>query len=135
MIAFARYTSAGTTVAITMQDGTEWHTDAALPPDTEIRRTLAEWVAEGGVIAPFVPVPAPVRVLTPREFMDRLPMQRQAEITAAATQAPAVLLWLLRLSGARDVDVAHPETVAGVTALRDAGLLTEQEAAALLVAA
>lgn len=74
----------------------------------------------------------PPRTLTPREFMDRLPMQRQAEVTAAAMQSPALLLFMLRLTGAREVDPSHPETVAGVTALRAAGVITEQEAAALL---
>lgn len=75
--------------------------------------------------------PAP-RLLTPREFMDRLAMPRQAEITAAAMQSPAALLWLIRLAGAQEVDPAHPETAAGVEALRVAGVITTQEAAALL---
>ena len=86
------------------------------------------------------PIPQPQAAVapplpTPREFMDRLSMSRQGEITAAAMQQPALLLWLLRMTGAREVDPAHPETIAGVQALRDAGVLTEQEAAGLLAPA
>lgn len=40
-------------VAVTMQDGTVWTTDASLPPDTGLRRMLHDWLAAGGVISPF----------------------------------------------------------------------------------
>lgn len=64
MIASVRYTDASSAVAITMQDGAEWHTDAALPPDTEIRRALADWLAAGGKIAPFAPpLPDPIAII------------------------------------------------------------------------
>lgn len=66
MILSARYTDAVTAVAITLQDGAIWHTDAALPPDTDIRRALHEWLADGGVIEPYVP-PAPPAPPTPSD--------------------------------------------------------------------
>ncbi len=64
----ARYTTTGTDVGITMQDGTVWTTDAELPADTEIRRALAEWIAAGGVIAPYAPPAAPIVPITRRQL-------------------------------------------------------------------
>ncbi len=62
MITTVAYTSLGSTVAIAMADGTVWADDAKLPPDTDLRRRLASWIAAGGTIAPFVPNddPSPV---------------------------------------------------------------------------
>lgn len=92
--------------------------------------------AAAGLSLPPEPEPisvdTPPRALTPREFMDRLSQVRQAEITAAAMASPALLLWLIRLSSAVEVDPAHPETIAGVNALRAAGAITQVEAGALL---
>lgn len=51
------YTSTGTAVAIADDDGTTWHDDAGLPADTDLRRALADWIAQGGVIAPYAPPP------------------------------------------------------------------------------
>jgi hypothetical protein len=60
MISSANYAqpAPAQSVAITMQDGTIWHTDASLPADTEISRALADWLEAGGVISPHV---VPVR--------------------------------------------------------------------------
>jgi hypothetical protein len=56
-------------VALTLMDGTVWHTDASMPPDTAIRRALADWVAAGGVIEPYVPPPpAPLPPVSGRQF-------------------------------------------------------------------
>lgn len=77
-------------------------------------------------------LPEHARNPSPREFMDRVPMARQAEITAAAVQSPAVLLWLLRMLGASEVDPDHPETIAGVNALLNAGVITQGEAVEFL---
>lgn len=78
------------------------------------------------------PLILPPALPSPREFMDRLTAPRQAEITLAAMQSAPLLLWLLRLSGAREIDPAHAETIAGVHALRTAGVITEAEQEALL---
>jgi len=64
MILSVFYTSTGSAVRIVLDDGTIWSDDAALPADTDIRRQLAEWLAAGGVIAPFIP-PSPEAVLEP----------------------------------------------------------------------
>jgi hypothetical protein len=70
MIGSVRYVSAAPSqaVAIAMQDGTEWTTDAGLPPDTEIRRMLRDWVTAGGVIAPYASPPAPIVPITRRQL-------------------------------------------------------------------
>ena len=90
--------------------------------------------------APYVPPepePPPPVQLTPREFMSRLPMGRQQDITAAAVAAAvqgnaAPLNWLFRMLGAVYVDPAEPETAGGVAAMETSGLITAEEAAALL---
>jgi hypothetical protein len=88
-------------------------------------------------LTPPEPPPPPPVQLTPREFMSRLTLTRQEAITAAAVAAAvqgnaAPLNWLFRMLGAVYVDPAEPETVGGVTALEMAGLITAEEAAALL---
>nr|WP_314074416.1 hypothetical protein [uncultured Roseococcus sp.] len=102
-------------------------------PDSRHWAEYEAWLAEGGepLPAPELP-PVPPRVLTPREFIDRLPMPRQLEITTAAMQSPPAFLWLIRLSSAKEVDVTFPETIEGVQALHSAGLITAQEAEDLL---
>ncbi len=64
MIDTVAYTSLGSTVSVTMADGTVWSDDVSLPPDTEIRRQLSEWISDGGQIAPFAPVADPDPVPT-----------------------------------------------------------------------
>ena len=56
MITSAIYTQPAPSedILITMQDGSEWSTDASLPADTEVRRYLADWLAAGGQIAAYV---------------------------------------------------------------------------------
>ena len=54
MISSVSYTSAGSSVVITTNDGTVWHDDASLPADTDIRRQLAEWVAMGNTISAYI---------------------------------------------------------------------------------
>lgn len=58
MISSVSYTSTETAISITLADGSVWHDDASLPADTALRRELAEWLATGGVIEPYVAPPA-----------------------------------------------------------------------------
>lgn len=57
----------GDIVAITMQDGSIWHDDASLPPDTEVRRALASWIGGGGVIGAVI-AEVPVHDITRRQL-------------------------------------------------------------------
>lgn len=69
---------------------------------------------------------------TPRAWLDSvLSMERQAEVFGAAQGTPLAFV-LFRLGMAIDIDVALPETVQGVSALRAAGLISAGEAEALL---
>lgn len=92
------------------------------------------WTLVEGQFQPPAPitVTSPPRIVTPRQFMDRLPMERQAAITAAAMSSPQILLWLIRLTGALEVDLDNAETMEGVQTLAMAEILTEAEAEALL---
>jgi hypothetical protein len=138
MISSVSYTAAApsTAVAITMSDGTVWHTDASLPRDTEIRRALADWLAAGGVIEPYVAPPAPPPVLGPisdRQFFQALALPPYEIITTAEALAavktgalPAALAAIVAaipdatarfnaemiLSGATQFERAHPMVAA-----------------------
>lgn len=74
---------------------------------------------------------APVRSVTPREFMDRLPLQVQAAIATAATQNGQLLLLLTRLNGG-EVRLDSDETKAGVAFMLGAQLITQAQAEDLL---
>lgn len=77
------------------------------------------------------PLP-PDRRITVLAFMDRLTRQKQGAVVGAALASPAVMLWLLRLAGASFVDLDAPETAEGVAALLGAGVITADDAVALV---
>lgn len=83
-------------------------------------------LAEDGtfVDAPEVP-PTPVaRTLPPLEFMGRFTPAESEALAQAAQSNASILLWMLRLSAAREVDLDDAQTIAGLDALVSAGLLT-----------
>jgi hypothetical protein len=95
MITSVHYTQPAPSQAIriTMQDGTEWSTDASLPADTEIRRYLADWLAAGGQIAAYVAPPAPVpasitRRQCARELFNREMITGDEMVAMTATGTP-----------------------------------------------
>lgn len=69
---------------------------------------------------------------TPIEWMDRISRETQLALYAAAQSNPALGFWLFRLGAAQVVEVGNPDTVAGVTAVFAAGLITAEDRAALL---
>lgn len=75
--------------------------------------------------------PPPIRVITARSFMRRLPDVTQLAITEAARTSAEVDLWL-RKALAGSVELDHPETAAGIDSLIGVGLLTEADKVALL---
>lgn len=100
---------------------TIWHRDG----------TFTEYLDEAEAL------PKPLRRVRSLAFLDRLPIERQAEIVAAArvlaTQGqPLPDLLLTRLGAATELDLDDPRVVHGVAALREAKLIDEAEAAALL---
>lgn len=104
-------------VTITMDDGTVWNTDAALPPDNEIRRALADWLAAGGVITPYAPPPVTARAIHKAYLRAALAETpgRLAAVDAAAEGAGSVTweLW----ANATEISEADPDVVAIAAAL------------------
>ncbi|UXQ89164.1 hypothetical protein [Synechococcus phage MinM1] len=134
MISSVRYTSPATAVAITMADGTVWHTDASLPPDTDIRRALAEWLDAGNEPEPYEAAAPPPITLTNRQLFAALALAglitteealaagRTGEVPAAIEAVFASLppqdAFLARLTWAtmREVPRDHPLIAAMVAA-------------------
>lgn len=90
-----------------------------------------DYAPDGKVTVTEIPDPPGPRVITPREFMDRLPLATQTGIAAAATQNGQLMLLLIRLTGG-DVRLDSDETKAGVAAMQAAKLISAAEAKALL---
>lgn len=123
----------------------DWHQDipgAAFPIDAA---THAAWIQDtvcqrwnGTGLEPCDPPPPPgFRRITPLAFRRRLPGPTRQAITLAAStameQGDATLQTFLDdLAAARYVDLDDPEVIAGVGTLQAAGLLTTEQAAALL---
>jgi hypothetical protein len=56
------------TAAVTMDTGEVYFVDVTLPPDEQFRRMLADWLAAGGEIAPYVAPEPPVPEITQRQI-------------------------------------------------------------------
>lgn len=122
--------------------------EGAVPVSPEQHAALLAGQAAGQIIvadqdgapmlsAPPAPTPITIRRIAPLAFRRRLSGATRQAITLAASaamgQGDATLQTFLDdLASARFVDLDDPEVVAGVAALQTAGLVTAQEAAALL---
>ena len=73
-----------------------------------------------------------VKVHTRLDFMNRFSMEELAGIYTAAKSEVLVEVFLDKLKLAEHVDLADPNTVAGVNALAASGLLTEARAGEIL---
>ncbi len=100
---------------------------AAIPDDpaNADRRTYDAWLAAGNTPDAVDAIPTLPRTLTPREFRLRLSGTEQAAITAAAMTDAGVLAWRLAAAEAQEIDLDHPETIAGLQFLVAKGLLTQ----------
>jgi hypothetical protein len=94
---------------------------AAPPADGRMVWNGSAWVAGPGD-----------RILTPRQFRLRLTDEEQGAIIAAAMSDAQVLAWRLAAAEAQEIDLDHPDTIAGVAFLVSTGLLTESRAAEVL---
>jgi hypothetical protein len=63
-------------------------------------------------------------LLTPLQFMALFTDVEQATITGAAIQSPPLMLWLLKLSAADQVDTTLPDVANGLGAMQQAGILS-----------
>lgn len=121
-----------TGVAITLRDGTVWQTDASLPADTDLRAALHLWMQDNAPV-PYAPAAvAPARIVTVLAFRDRLTPAEELAITEAGMASAAVRVWLDRLSGAQEVNLDDPRTIAGLHAMAAAELLATERVTEIL---
>jgi hypothetical protein len=99
------------------------------PANVDYRGYLA-WIAAGNNPDPAEPPPLPPYVPpSPREWLERLPLDRQAGIVDAAFGAGGIMrLWIIKATAATFIETGSPETQLGIQALLGAGLLTQAEA-------
>lgn len=84
------------------------------------------------IVDTWVDPPEP-RLVYSLEFLDRFSEETQLRVVAAGLQNPAIRLWYDRLLANGSVDLGSPRLLAGLNAMRDAGLLTQAEIDAALV--
>lgn len=72
------------------------------------------------------------RLVWALDFLDRFPEATQLAVVAAAQSNPAIRLWYDRLLANGSVDLDNPRLIAGLNAMRDAGLTTQAEIDAAL---
>ena len=90
------------------------------------------WTYTGAVFVAPAPVVPPAPTLTPLQFMALFTSAEETAIATAAQQSAAVLLWLVKTSGADYVSLGDANTIGGVNAIVAAGLLTAARAAQVL---
>lgn len=67
------------------------------------------------------------RLVWALDFLDRFSETTQLTVVAAAQTNPAIRLWYDRLLANGSVDLNNPRLIAGLNAMRDAGLMTQAE--------
>lgn len=123
----------------------DWHQDIPADVIAIDAATHAAWIQDtlrqrwnGNGLEPCAAPPAPgYRRITPLAFRRRLSGSKRQAITLAASAAmeagdATLQTFLDDLAAARYVDLDDAEVAAAVAALQAAGLLTPEEAAALL---
>lgn len=106
--------------------------DRQLLADTPVtRRPSARHVWQGGA---WVLGPVQALQLVPLDFLDLFTEAEQLSVAQAAMASALVKLWYDRTLAATYITRADPRVEAGLQALVDAGLLTEQRKAAVLAA-
>jgi hypothetical protein len=93
---------------------------------TEEQRAAAQAIVDNWVDPP------PPRLVWSLDFMDRFSDATQLAIVTAAQSNPVVRLWYDRLLASGSVDLNNTRLIAGLHAMRDAGLLSQAEVDAVL---
>ena len=71
----------------------------------------------------------PISVL---DFRNRFTQAEKIAIYTAAKSVVAIQVWIDDLASAKDVNVTHDQTIAGINALESAGLIAKGRAAEIL---
>jgi hypothetical protein len=112
-------------------------TDNAMVP-ADVRNTdwqaYQEWLAAGNTPEPaFVPeMPPVIRTISVFAFRSRFLLEEKRAIYVAAAGNIDIRIWLDDLQAATEVDLDHPQTVEGVNALEQLGLIGAGRAAKIL---
>lgn len=88
--------------------------------------TPEQRAAANALASSWVDPPAP-RLVWALEFLDRFPESTQLAVVAAAQNNPAIRLWYDRLLANGSVDLNSARLIAGLNAMRDAGLISQSE--------
>lgn len=83
------------------------------------------------ILANWKDQPEP-RLVYSLDFLDRFPELVQLQIVTAAQSNPTIRLWYDRLLAAQQVDLNSPRLLAGLEAMKSAGLLTADQIASAL---
>lgn len=92
------------------------------------------WTYSGGAFAapPAPPAPAAPTTITPLAFLGRFTTAEQTAIAGAAQGNATVMLWMMKMAASQTVDLADPQTGAGLDALVAGGLLPAARKTAIL---
>lgn len=88
--------------------------------------TEAQRIAAQAVVDTWVEPPEP-RLVWALEFLDRFSEATQLAVVSAAQQNPSIRLWYDRLLANGSVDLNNARLIAGLNAMRDAGLMSQAE--------
>ena len=109
-----------------------WDKQAAYVPRDAAGNALTPTLDAAQTVPVYAPAaPAPTTI-APLDFMARLTASEQTAITTAGQSNAQVMLFLLKLAGAQQVDATDPLTIAGVNAMVAANLLTQVRATQIL---
>jgi hypothetical protein len=88
---------------------------------TEAQRIAAQAVVDNWV------EPPERRLVWALDFLDRFSDATQLAVVSAAQQNPSIRLWYDRLLANGSVDLNNARLIAGLNAMRDAGLMSQAE--------
>lgn len=112
---------------------TETHSEHTAPDMIEVQSLDHALLGQKYADGVFSPVPpAPVRVLTKLQYMERFTDAELAAIYTAAKSVVQVEIWLEKFKLATEVNLDDPATGAGLQAMEAAGLLAPGRAAEIL---